>query len=101
MKGKQLILENVPDNLELAVKNSPTNFFRPDHPLLGKVIAGDHVKTSIAQTTNILSIQLATLAEKSGGCVELLAHCQEKMNIFRLFDVGPAACCGGLGDEWH
>ena len=40
VEGTQLILENVPANVELAVKNSPTDFFRPDHPLLGEVIAG-------------------------------------------------------------
>ena len=52
VEGTRLILENVPVNVQVAVKNSPTDFFRPDHPLLGKVIAGDHDRILIAQTTN-------------------------------------------------
>ena len=39
-------------NVQLAMKNSPTDFFHPGHPLLGKVIAGDYDKVLIARTKN-------------------------------------------------
>jgi len=48
--GTRLILENVPANVQVAVKNSPNDFFRPDHPLLGEVIVGSHDKVLIART---------------------------------------------------
>jgi len=50
VEGTRLILENVPTNVQVAVKNSPNDFFHPDHPLLGEVIAGNHDKVLIART---------------------------------------------------
>jgi hypothetical protein len=51
-KGTTLVITNTPVSVQLAVKNSPNDFFHPDHPLLGKVIAGDYDKVLIAQTKN-------------------------------------------------